>query len=343
MPDATPNRALPFPEGTDVPDVPLWLEALAVALDQDLGGIETMPRPAAGTKFRVHRDTGTGIYSLDTGAGWVTLPTGGPFMPSAGGAFTGAVDLTGHELAGAIMVEDRSKVTTIAAAGANRTLDAAVSPLFDVTLDQNVTFTFSGVDGDAIRLVLRQPAAVKTVAWPANVDWPGTVPAQVALAVVEYLFVRVASRWLAHPVPPPRDWTPYVPVITANVANPNLGSTGHAVGQFQRLPGRVIVGEFEFLFNGAGIDNGSGFYGVSLPVPAAAPLATGGSMTTIIGEGLARDNPAGFYPVLLELDALATQINMRRTTDWSLITDVAPFVPAAADNFVGSFRYRAAG
>lgn len=200
MPDATAHRGLPFPEPTDVPDVPDWLGQLAVALDFDMHLITTMPRPAAGTLARAHRDPGTGIWSLDTGAGWVTLPTGGPFLPLAGGALSGAVDLAAHELSGAIVTEDRAKVTTVGASGAARTLDAAVSPAHDVTLDQNCTFTFTGVDGDRLTLVLRQPGALKTVTWPATVDWDtGIAPVQVASTAVVYRFDRIGGRWLGTP------------------------------------------------------------------------------------------------------------------------------------------------
>lgn len=203
MPTATAHRALPYPQGIDVPDVPHWLQVLAEALDFDLFGITDAVRPAAGTAFRVHRDPATGAVSLDTGAAWVTIPTGGPFLPLTGGALSGALDLTAHELSGAIVVEERSKVTTVAAAGAARTLDAAVSPVHDVTLDQNVTFTLSGVDGDRLVLILRQPVALKTVAWPATVDWDtGLAPVQAASTAVVYRFVRVAGRWLGTPGAP---------------------------------------------------------------------------------------------------------------------------------------------
>lgn len=196
---ATPHRGLPVPAGADVPDVPLWMGALATALDFDLFVIETLPRPAAGTLGRVHHDPGTGAWSLDTGAAWVALPTGGPYLPTAGGALTGFLDLAGNELRSATLVENRQKVTTVAAAGANRNLDAGASPLYDVTLDQNVTFTFAGVDGDRLFLLLRQPAAVKTVAWPATLDWPGAVaPAQTANTAVFYMFTRVAGRWVGY-------------------------------------------------------------------------------------------------------------------------------------------------
>lgn len=200
MATASAHRALPVPEGSDVPDVPLYLGALADALDFDLFVVETMPRPAFGTLGRVHRDTGTGALSFDTGAAWLTLPTGGPFLAIAGGALTGALDLTGHELDGIVLVEDLAKVTTVAAAGANRGVDAAVSPIHDVTLDQNVTFGLSGVDGDRLVLIVRQPGAVKTVTWPATVDWDtGVAPIQVASTVRVYRFVRVAGRWVGTP------------------------------------------------------------------------------------------------------------------------------------------------
>lgn len=194
MPSATAHRALPFPEGVDVPDVPLWLEALADALDFDLFVIDDDPRPAAGTLGRVHLLAG--VLSFDTGVAWLTLTLGGPYLPTAGGALTGDLDLGGNDLVGAVVNEDRQKITTVAAAGAARTLDAAVSPIFDVTLDQDVTFAFSGVDGDRFSLLLHQPGALKAVVWPATVDWEdGSAPTQTAATAVLYDFLRVNGRW----------------------------------------------------------------------------------------------------------------------------------------------------
>lgn len=194
---ATARRALPYPEGADIPDVPLWLGALADALDFDMFVIDDDPRPAPGLFGRVHRLASTGAWSFDTGAAWAPIPTGGPYLLTAGGALTGDLDLGGNDLLGALVNEDLQKITTIAAAGAARTLDAAVSPLHDVTLDQNVTFTFAGVDGDKFSLLLRQPAALKTVAWPAALDWAdGAVPTQAASTAVLYDFVRYAGRWV---------------------------------------------------------------------------------------------------------------------------------------------------
>lgn len=305
----TPQRALPFPAGADVPDVPLWLEALADAIDFDLHVITDAIRPAAGTLSRVHRDPATGAWSLDTGAGWVDLPTGGPWLPSAGGALTGDLDLGGHHLIGAIRDEHRDKVTTVAAAGAARTLDAAVSPLHDILLDQNVTFTFSGVDGDQLTLILRQPAAVKTVAWPATVDWAdGLAPEQSALEVVVYRFVRIAGRWLGLTFGNTPPWIS----VGAGGAPAFQNAWANLAGNFQLVRFRKIDADHVEL-DGSAHSGASGTVAFTLPVGYRPQLwqnkiiwASGGSgVCTVKNDGtVALANGSGNVNVSADLTGI---------------------------------------
>ena len=59
--------------------------------------------------------------------------------------------------------------------GATTTLDLATGTNFSVTLSENTTFAFSNppATGTAFSftLVITQPAAAKTITWPASVDW----------------------------------------------------------------------------------------------------------------------------------------------------------------------------
>lgn len=61
------------------------------------------------------------------------------------------------------------------------------------------------------------------------------------------------------------DWKAWTPVLTGSTTNPNLGSTGTAVGKYFRW-GRFVVARFRLTFGGTGISAGSGQWHVSYPV-----------------------------------------------------------------------------
>lgn len=69
-------------------------------------------------------------------------------------------------------------------------------------------------------------------------------------------------------------WETYTPTLTASTTNPNLGSTGTATGRYARV-NKIVIGNAQFTFNGAGIAAGLGFYFCSLPITAqnAGPAA----------------------------------------------------------------------
>jgi hypothetical protein len=69
-------------------------------------------------------------------------------------------------------------VNTVAAAGTTEALDLNAATVHDITLDENVTFTFTNppASGRAISftVILRQDGSgTNTVTWPASVEWPG--------------------------------------------------------------------------------------------------------------------------------------------------------------------------
>ena len=69
-------------------------------------------------------------------------------------------------------------VNTVAAAGTTETIDLDNGSVHDITLDENVTFTFTNppAAGRAISftVILRQDGTgTNTVTWPASVVWPG--------------------------------------------------------------------------------------------------------------------------------------------------------------------------
>lgn len=62
-------------------------------------------------------------------------------------------------------------------------------------------------------------------------------------------------------------WETYTPALTASTTNPNLGTTGSAVGRYARI-NKIVIGQATFTFNGTGIAAGSGFYFCSVPITA---------------------------------------------------------------------------
>jgi hypothetical protein len=62
-------------------------------------------------------------------------------------------------------------------------------------------------------------------------------------------------------------WETYTPTLTASTTNPNLGTTGTATGRYARV-NKIVVGQASFVFNGAGIAAGLGFYFCSIPLTA---------------------------------------------------------------------------
>jgi len=72
----TSRYALPYPVGTDAPDVPYWMQNLAVKLDGIIttdGHGTLASRPAAGLSGRLYTDDATQITYRDTGSAWVAL------------------------------------------------------------------------------------------------------------------------------------------------------------------------------------------------------------------------------------------------------------------------------
>ena len=73
-------------------------------------------------------------------------------------------------------------------------------------------------------------------------------------------------------------WETWTPTLTASTTNPNLGSTGTASGRYARI-NKIVIGNAQFTFNGAGIAAGLGFYFCSLPITAqGAGLMAGSSL-----------------------------------------------------------------
>ena len=96
-------------------------------------------------------------------------------------------------------------VSTIAAAGATETIDLNNGLVHDITLDENVTFTFSNPvatgRASSFTLILRQDGAgTNTATWPGSVKWAGgsapTITATAsAVDVLTFMTVDGGTTW----------------------------------------------------------------------------------------------------------------------------------------------------
>lgn len=156
-----------------------------------------------------------GLVDLDlteyTG-GALPIAGGGTGATSAGAALTAlgaataaqgaTADAALPRVAAGASVENvgavESNVSTVAATGATETLDTSVYGVFDVTMDQSCTFTFSNPapSGKAtiFTLILR---GAFTPTFPASVDWPdATAPTYGTPSVYVFTTVDAGTTWL---------------------------------------------------------------------------------------------------------------------------------------------------
>ena len=75
-------------------------------------------------------------------------------------------------------------------------------------------------------------------------------------------------------------WESWTPVLTGSTTNPNLGSTGTSTGRYARV-NKIVIAQAQFVFGGAGIAAGAGFYKCSLPVTAQGAGAANGTSLAI--------------------------------------------------------------
>ena len=98
-------------------------------------------------------------------------------------------------------------------------------------------------------------------------------------------------------------WETWTPVLTGSTTNPNLGSTGTATGRYARV-NKIVIAQAQFVFNGAGIAAGSGFYKCSLPITAQAA------------------NPANGTALAIDVSSFATTANVTYLDTTSLVVGV---------------------
>ena len=117
---------------------------------------------------------------------------------------TGAFDWADNELARAEL-KDYAETRTAPAAAATIDLDLVNGNVFEVTLDQNTTFTFSnppatGIAGSFTLILVQDGTGTWVTTWPGTVDWPsGVAPVLTTVAgdvnILSFLTPDAGARW----------------------------------------------------------------------------------------------------------------------------------------------------
>jgi hypothetical protein len=132
-------------------------------------------------------------------------------------------------------------------------------------------------------------------------------------------------------------WSTYTPALTGTGGNPNLGATPTRVGRYYRL-GRTVHCQVVIKFSASGVSAGSGFYEISLPVPAR--LQTPGRQA--IGSAYTWDNSnTDFADGIAFLDANVGN-RVRLSIDSIVVDNNSPWAWAALDELGFTVTYEAA-
>lgn len=227
----TERGAFPYPELGDPDNVPTYMAGLANRLAA-VGAIFAQGTTAARAGLTIlHEDGGLFYWSTDdlilsyydgddwndiffdlsglltTSAAAATYLTQAnaatTYMPKGGGTFSGTVNFADNVLQRPELRDAAETCSIVAAAGADETLDYTAAAVHDLTLDANCTLAFTnppaaGKAGSML-LIIRQPASVKTVTWPASVKWPGGVaPTMAGSTVNTFVFTTIdgGTTWL---------------------------------------------------------------------------------------------------------------------------------------------------
>jgi hypothetical protein len=140
-----------------------------------------------------------GVLKVWDGAAWVPagLNLGESTVASdATPALGGALDAATFSIENLGAVEEQ--VSTVAASGATQTLDVSGHGVFDVTMDEACTFTFSNPapSGDASSFVLILRGAF-TPTLPSSIDWAAaTAPSYSTPSMYVFVTVDGGTTWL---------------------------------------------------------------------------------------------------------------------------------------------------
>lgn len=212
MADVTDPFEFPFPEGEDATNVPGDLQSLAEAVNDwlvanvyfRLSGDEVdLPDPGPTFDRTLYWTEDTHLLFYCDGVTWYSIGDTSGFLALSGGTLTGNVNFADKVLSRPELKDVAETARIVGAAGANQILDYSVAAIQDLTLDANCTLVFSNPPAagkaGSLTVIIRQPAALKTVTWPASVDWAGGVlPVMVVSSVNVFSFITVdgGATWL---------------------------------------------------------------------------------------------------------------------------------------------------
>lgn len=117
-------------------------------------------------------------------------------------------------------------------------------------------------------------------------------------------------------------WETWTPVLTASTTNPTLGTGSTATGRYGRV-NKTVFGNLNITFGTAGVNQGSGFYFVTVPITTQASGTT-------IGHGYVFDASAS-----LVRHVVALMDNTTRMGLW--IDNSTNFAISATNPFAGGF------
>lgn len=118
--------------------------------------------------------------------------------------FTGAQNLADNELIRPKIKDYAETVSTVSIASNAATLDLETGNVFSVSLNANVTFTFSNPPASgacgSFTLVLTADGTARTITWPAAVKWEdGTAPTPPStngkVMIVSFMTVNGGTTW----------------------------------------------------------------------------------------------------------------------------------------------------
>ncbi|GAA4098753.1 hypothetical protein [Actinomadura miaoliensis] len=131
-------------------------------------------------------------------------------------------------------------------------------------------------------------------------------------------------------------WTSYTPALTATTTNPSLGVGSTRSGRYIREGRRVTV-QVVCRFGSSGINVGSGFYEIALPV--AARVTSPGRVT---GTGYCYDDSGADYRDGGCFINTGVSDKVRISIDSVVVRNNAPFTWASNDEFGFTLVYEAA-